>query len=158
MIRSALFVEDLDAQKRFYQKVFGFNQVYFEGVLSTPAAARVVGAPEGAELRCCIVRGDAPNVGMVGLFRLDPLPPAIQRPGEGVARGESVLVFYCLDLDNVIRDAVAFGASVVCEPLDFNMPHESQREAMIRDPEGFAINLVERDPMRAFSTGVVPAA
>ena len=35
------------------------------------------------------------------------------------------------------------------------MPHAAQLEASIRDPDGVMINLIERDPQRAFETGIV---
>jgi len=89
------------------------------------------------------------------LFKLSPTPSALVKNPEKISLGESVMVFYCHAIDQVVKQSIAMGAKVLCAPVDFNMPHESQREAMIRDPEGFAINLVERDPERAWQRNKV---
>ncbi len=155
IIRSALFVRNLELQTKFYSEVLGFNQIYYRGQLNTPAAPEIVGAPAGTIMDCCIVRGEYPNLGMVGLFQLDPLPQGSVQHSDYIAVGESVMVFYCDRLVEIVAHAVSLGAAVLCKPLSFEMPHESQLEAMIRDPEGFAINLVERDPERAWQTHLV---
>lgn len=152
IIRSALFVRNLKQQKDFYIRVLGFDQIYYEGQLNTPAAPKIVGAPTGTQLDCCILRGDQPNLGMVGLFKLTPEPPSQIKRQNYIALGESVMVFYCDQLDQILKPAKKYGATIICEPLSFDMPHETQQEAMFRDPEGFAINLVERDPARAWHT------
>ncbi len=152
IIRSALFVRDLENQTRFYQQALGFDQIYFQGRLDAPAAPAIVGAPTNTTMDCCIVRGKHPNLGMIGLFQLDPLPASFIERHNYIALGESVLVFYCDALEDVVRQALSLGATELCPPLSFEMPHESQQEAMLRDPEGFAINLVERDPTRAWHT------
>ena len=155
IIRSALFVKDLARQSRFYRQALGFDQVYYQGRLDAPAAPKIVGAPPATTMDCCILRGEQPNLGMVGLFQLDPLPPTSITHSNHIALGESVMVFYCTQLEQVIKNATELGATVLCSPIEFKMPHESQQEAMLRDPEGFAINLVERDPSRAFQTHTV---
>ncbi len=155
IIRSALFVRDLEKQTRFYQQALGFDQIYYQGLLDAPAAPAIVGAPANTTMDCCIVRGKHPNLGMIGLFQLDPLPASSLERHDYIALGESVLVFYCEHLEEVVTLALSLGASELCPPLSFEMPHESQQEAMLRDPEGFAINLVERDPERAWQTHIV---
>jgi len=151
LIRAALFVRDLDRAKRFYTDVLGFDQVYYEGALDHPAAARLVGAAAGDVIRCSIIRGEGPDFGMVGLFEVTPSPPDLPRPCAGAAAGETCLVFYVGDLTAAMARAEALGAQVVCPPILLEMPHASQREASLRDPDGVLVNLIERDPDQAFA-------
>lgn len=150
LIRAALIVRDADKAAEFYEHVFGFEQVYYEGTLDTPSAARVVGAPKGTVLKCKIIRGDGPNFGMVGFFEMIPdNSNAIAHAG-GIKTGEVGLVFYCANINDVMKRAIKFGAIPICLPTPFEMPHESQLEASFRDPNGIYVNIVERDPERAF--------
>ena len=93
LIRAALFVRDLDRATAFYRDVFGFDTVYYEGVLDHPATAQIIGSVSDARVECRIIRGDGPNFGMVGLFHVSPQPPDLERSHAGVNLGEAVLVF-----------------------------------------------------------------
>jgi len=150
LIRAALIVRDADKAAEFYERVFGFEQVYYEGTLDTPSAARVVGAPKGTVLKCKIIRGEGPNFGMIGFFEMVPDNSTAVPQAGGIRTGEVGLVFYCKDIGEVMNSAIALGASPLCLPTPFEMPHETQLEGSFRDPNGIYVNLVERDPERAF--------
>jgi hypothetical protein len=47
------------------------------------------------------------------------------------------------------------GATWSPEPITFAMPHRSQLEVCLRDPDGVLINLVDRDPAEQFRTAPV---
>jgi catechol 2,3-dioxygenase-like lactoylglutathione lyase family enzyme len=150
LIRAALIVPDADLAANFYQQVFGFEQVYYEGSLNTPAAARVIGAPKGTVLKCKIIRGEGPNFDMVGFFEMVPDNSTPLTHAGGVKTGEVVLVFYCADVASVMANVIRLGATPICLPTPFDMPHETQLEASFCDPNGVFVNIVERDPERAF--------
>lgn len=150
LIRAALIVPDAEKAAKFYEQVFGFEQVYYQGTLDTPAAARVVGAPKGTALKCKIIRGHGPNFGMIGFFEMMPDNSTAEPNAGGIRTGEIALVFYCKDVSDVMDHAIGLGATPICRPTPFEMPHESQLEGSFRDPNGFFVNIVERDPERAF--------
>lgn len=152
LIRAALIVRDVETAAQFYEQVFGFEHVYYQGSLDTQAAARVIGAPEGTVLKCKIIRGNSPNFGMIGLFEMIPDNSTAIKNAGGLKAGEIALVFYCFDVAAVMAKAISLGATAICLPTPFEMPHESQLEASFRDPNGFFVNIVERDPERAFDT------
>src|SRR3954471_23297136 len=108
MVRAAVIVSDLKRSRDFYENVLGLTEVFLER--DRPAGGssyQLLGTPQTTTSRVCILKTPGqPAYGMVGLFELnDPKPPELTRNGEGVNRGESILVFYCEDLDEVTRKA-----------------------------------------------------
>jgi catechol 2,3-dioxygenase-like lactoylglutathione lyase family enzyme len=83
----------------------------------------------------------------VGLFEVtDPAPEALP-PAKGPPRlGEVALVIYADPVGEAVKAARAAGATWSPDPILFVMPHRSQNEVCLRDPDGVLINLVERDP------------
>lgn len=156
MVRSALFVRDLDKSAGFYKTVFDLEDVYATGVLTHATAAKLLGMPPETNVRYKILRSAGLNKGMVGLFELtDPTPPPVQRRLDGCNAGESCLVFYCGDLDTVHQRLIDAGSTVLCPPTYLEVDIEDgaiqaaergQREMTFRDPDGILINLIERDP------------
>jgi len=146
LVRAALFVTDLSRARAFYGAL-GLTGVYFEGELSGADSAGVLRLDPGATTRCVILKPEGGmNQGMVGLFEVsgpapDPLPP---RDGLGPGRGEVALVFYVSDLASSLAAAEAHGGRRLSDPVFFQMPHRSQNEVCLRDPDGVLINLVER--------------
>jgi hypothetical protein len=55
----------------------------------------------------------------------------------------------------VLIAAQQAGATWSPEPVTFAMPHRSQMEVCLRDPDGVLINLVDRDPAEQFRTAPV---
>lgn len=147
LIRSALFVSDIERSSAFYAAL-GLTEVYFEGELDAASTSAALKTPPDATCRCRIVKPPGrPNAGMVGLFQLTPAQPAIPR-GEGPPRlGEVALVFYAQPIAEVVAAARAAGAVWSPEPTLFVMPHRQQLEVCLRDPDGVLINLIDRPPV-----------
>jgi catechol 2,3-dioxygenase-like lactoylglutathione lyase family enzyme len=151
VVRTALFVRDLERSTRFW-RALGFHSAYFEGDLDPASVSATLRLPEGATCRCRILKRDHddPNFGMVGLFEIGGAPlDHIARHHTSPHIGEAALVLYTDDLDASIAAARTHEALDVWEPVLFTMPHRSQRECCLRDPDGVLINLVERDPSEA---------
>lgn len=152
LIRAAIFVADLRRSTAFYTAL-GLTEVYYEGALDPASANAVLATPATTTTRCRILkRPGGPNFGMVGLFELtSPAPEPLSRGDGAIRAGEVTLVFYVGDrFDAVLADLEALGAQRLSDPVLFEMPHESQREVLVRDPDGVLLNLIERDPERAF--------
>lgn len=148
MVRSALFVSDLERSATFYRDVLGLENVYWEGELAGESLERLLGVPPGTCCRAKILQSGDISYGMVGLFELsDPRPVAIARPGSGAHVGESCLVFYCSDLDEIMARLAAGDYRVVCPPIPLvHEGREKQREMTCADPDGIMINFIEWDP------------
>jgi catechol 2,3-dioxygenase-like lactoylglutathione lyase family enzyme len=159
LIRGALFVADLDRSTAFY-RALGLTETYYEGTLDAASVAATLAVPATAVTRCRIVkRPGTPNYGMVGLFEvknagLAPLPAP---PSTQPRAGEIALVFYVADVDAAFAAARAAGAGAFGEIVQFTMPHRSQREACLRDPDGALINVIERPVEEQFSDKPVKA-
>lgn len=147
LIRGTIFVRDLDRASAFYAAL-GFDEVYYEGVLTDPSAARIVGFTDHGPLKIRIVKSGGPNFGMIGLFEMDAaLAAETLPPASGPARiGEVCLVFYVTDLTTTLRTLRVAGATWSPDPQLFVMAHRAQAEVCLRDPDGVMINLVENDP------------
>jgi len=63
MVRTALFVSDLETASAFYADVLGLIEIYFQGDLDHPTAAHLVGMPEGVHMRAKIVKAPGPEIG-----------------------------------------------------------------------------------------------
>jgi catechol 2,3-dioxygenase-like lactoylglutathione lyase family enzyme len=151
LVRAALRVADLRRSRDFYAAL-GFTEVYFEGALDADVAPALLGVHPAATLRCAILKTPGqPNFGMVGLFQIDEPQPQ-GRPGGsgGFQVGEVALVFYVAGIEAALTTALLHGGTRVSGPLHFVMPHRAQHEAMLRDPDGVLLNLVERPPAETF--------
>jgi catechol 2,3-dioxygenase-like lactoylglutathione lyase family enzyme len=156
LIRSAVFCSDLERSTAFYCAL-GLDAVYFEGDLDPESSQGALQVPAGSTLRCRILkRGvDAANFGMVGLFELTPQPEPLPAPAGPPRLGETALVFYAQPFMDVLTAARDAGATWSPEPITFAMPHRSQMEVCLRDPDGVLINLIDRDPAEQFLTAPV---
>ena len=154
MVRAALMVRDLDRASAFY-RALGLTEVYYEGVLDGASSSAALHVPASVIVRCCILkRPDTANFGMIGLFEianppLDAMPAAMTLAPR---LGEVVVVFYVDNIDHALARAKVAGASMTAAPTLFQMPHRSQREVLLRDPDGVLVNLIERDPDEQFRT------
>ena len=146
LVRAALFVRDIERAADFYRDVLGLTVTYWEGALNHPAALPLIGADPSAKLRARIIQPPGPSFGMVGLFELTPPPPAVLKREDGVNLGEAVLVFYAADLDPIVARLEAGGHRILCPPMFLQVtPERGQREMTCADPDGFLVNLIERD-------------
>ena len=148
LVRTALFVSDLDRSSRFYKQGLGYHEVYSGGELTHKVAHALLGVPEDAAIRYEIVKVDGPNFGMIGLFEVKPSPPPVNRRSGGVNVGEGCLVLLTTDIRAVRNRLVDMGAEIVCEPqrLVVRGDGPGSLEMTCRDPDGMLINLIERPP------------
>ncbi len=158
LIRTALMVRDLARSRPFYEAVLDLRGVYLDADLTQTVSWKLLGLPPGTPVRAVILKAAqiegraAPDFGMVGLFELGsaaaPCPP---RP-DGVRFGEPILVFYVPDLPAALRAVQAHGGSLLSGPERFRLPGVDIDEAIVRDPDGVAINLVETAEALAWTT------
>jgi len=149
MVRAAVQVSDLDSSKAFYEEVLGLTEVYSEGAAEGGNMYALIGMPETTTIRFCILKQpEYSSYGMVGLFEAsNPAPAKIEEPRQGSYIGELCMVFYCSNLDEIMRRLQAHSHSVLCEPLSLKLRgFVKQREMTLRGPDGEKINLIEWDP------------
>lgn len=156
LIRSAVFCSDLDRSTAFY-RALGLDAVYYEGDLDPESSKGALQVSAGSTLRCRILKrgADAANFGMVGLFELTPLPQPLPTPAGPPRLGETALVFFAQPFMEVLTAAREAGATWSPDPITFTMPHRSQLEVCLRDPDGVLINLIDRDQAEQFRTSAV---
>ncbi|MXW46766.1 MAG: hypothetical protein F4109_02045 [Gammaproteobacteria bacterium] len=146
LVRTALFVSDLDRSSRFYRQGLGYHEVYSGGELTHKVANDLLGVPEDAAIRYEIVKAEGPSFGMIGLFEVIPSPPAVNCRTGGVNVGEGCLVLLTTDIRAVRNRLVDMGAEIVCEPqrLIVRGDGPGNLEMTCRDPDGMLINLIDR--------------
>ena len=151
LIRTALMVRDLDRSRAFYEAVIPLRGVYLDADLTSTISWRLLGVPEGTGLHAVILKPveiagrPAPDFGMLGLFALADAPPPVEPQRGSVRYGEPVLVFYVRDIEASMRAAVEHGGTVLSGPERFWIPgmDVDVAEAILRDPDGVAVNLVQ---------------
>ncbi len=150
LVRTAVMVHSIARSRVFYEQVLGLAGTYLNADLTDTVSQKLLGLPPGAAVRALILKPrdiagrPAPDFGMIGLFEIAgaPEPPAPPR-ADGVRYGEPVLVFYVPDLDAALEAVVRTGGRRMTGPEAFEIPGVRVREAIVRDPEGVAVNLVE---------------
>lgn len=152
LVRAAITVSDLERSRAFYVDVLGLEETFLQSEVTGGNIHVLMGVPAGTTTRICILKTPGtPAYGMVGLFEVrDPAPPPLRHAGPGAQVGEVCLVFYCDDLDRVMREVNARGFEVVAPPTALEVRGRvKQRESMFRGPDGEKINLIEWDLARA---------
>jgi len=152
LVRAALTVSDLERSRRFYIEVLGLSEVFLDSAVEDGNMHALMGVPASTTTRICILKTPGtPAYGMVGLFELShPTPPPLAIGAHGSWAGELCLVFYCPDLDAVMRQVTALGLTVIAAPLALEVRGRlKQREMTFRGPDGEKINLIEWDLARA---------
>ena len=125
-----LSVRDLDAQREWYQRAFGF-------VTAAPFEIAAVG------LRGVFLLGpDDIAIELLERAGSTHRTPATTPPDELLAQGWGHLCFRVADLDTVFDRLVAAGAVVVSAPAP--SPEPGSRFAFVTDPEGNFIELLDR--------------
>ncbi len=146
MRRNALIVADLDRSQAFYEQVLGL-EVWSAGELKDNPEAMALLGLEGGDIRYAILKAPSLAFGMVGLFEVsNPAPPVAEPRAPGVRIGESIMVWEIENLDPVIEKLDELGTVWVSEPVMLSSERfqRSQREMTFRDPDGFAINVIEK--------------
>ncbi len=154
IVRTAIFVSDLENSVRFYREALGYSEVYANGVLEHKVGHALVGVPDDHLIRYEIVKADELNFGMVGLFEIKPAPSPSRKENRGANLGEGCMVFFATDIRQVRDRIVKFGGEVVCEPQLLAVHDLRQLEMTCRDPDGMMINVIER-PTENWNTDVV---
>ena len=154
LVRAALTVSNLERSREFYVEVLGLSEVFLESAVEGGNIHALMGVPASTRTRICILKTPGtPAYGMLGLFELTgPQPPRLDFRGEGSLIGELCLVFYCPDLDAVMREVEARRLPMVAPPMPLEVRGRiKQREMTFRGPDGEKINLIEWDLARADS-------
>ena len=154
IVRTAVFVSDLDKSVRFYKEALGFTGVYANGVLEHKAGHALIGVPDDRVIRYEIVKPDDFNFGMVGLFEVKPPPSPSRRDNRGANLGEGCMVFFATGIRAVRDRILALGGEIVCEPQLLAVHTLRQLEMTCRDPDGMMINIIER-PTEEWDADVV---
>ena len=148
IVRTAIFVSNLEKSVRFYKEALGFGRVYANGVLEHKVGHALIGVPDDSVIRYEIVQADEVNFGMVGLFEAKPVPPSFTRANRGANLGEGCMVFFATDIHAVRDRVVELGGEIVCEPQLLVVHDLRQLEMTCRDPDGMMINIIERPTER----------
>lgn len=142
LVRTALFVSDFEAAKRFYRDLLGLDEVLFEGMFKGEALGRLLGIPADAPTRAIILKAEGPPFGMIGLFEVTGHKLRRVRKKRGsVNIGEGVLVFNAARLDPIMAKLRAGGFTIVCPPVNLT---PRWREMTFYGPDDVLINLIER--------------
>lgn len=148
IVRTAIFVSNLEDSVRFYKEALGYGRVYANGVLEHKVGHALIGVPDDSVIRYEIVQADELNFGMVGLFEAKPAPPPFTRANRGANLGEGCMVFFATDIHAVRGRIVELGGEIVCEPQLLVVHDLRQLEMTCRDPDGVMINIIERPTER----------
>jgi catechol 2,3-dioxygenase-like lactoylglutathione lyase family enzyme len=158
LIRTALMVRDLARSRAFYEAVLDLRGVYLDADLTRTVSWKLLGLPPETPTRALILKPrsidgrPSPDFGMIGLFELataaEPCPPL----PHSVRFGEPILVYYVPDLPAALRAAEAHAGRVQSGPEQFQIPGVTVSEAIVRDPDGVALNLVQAPESLAWMT------
>jgi len=142
LVRTALFVSDLEASKRFYRDLLGLDEVFFEGEFKGDMLGQLLGIPANAPTRVIILKAEGAPFGMIGLFQVTghKLRRVRKRRGS-VNIGEGVLVFNAARLDPIVAKLRAGGFTIVSPPVNLT---PRWREMTFYGPDDVLINLIER--------------
>ncbi|MBP02303.1 MAG: hypothetical protein CMM25_05800 [Rhodospirillaceae bacterium] len=157
MVRAAIQVSDIGVSKDFYMNVLGLTEVYSKGTATGGNMHALIGMPDSVVINVCILKQPEYSAfGMVGLFEArNPAPPRLQRNSEGANLGELCMVFYCSNLDKLLKRLSGHPHSIVCAPEPLRVRgYIKQREMALRGPDGEKINLIEWDPDKAKTPGL----
>ena len=131
-----LSVADLDAQRDWYQRAFGFETANPFEIAPVGLRGVFLLGPDGIAIELLVRRGSAHRT------------PASTPPDELLAQGWGHVCFRVDSVDETFERLVAAGATVVTAPAA--APEPGVRFAFVTDPEGNFIELLDREgPVRA---------
>lgn len=144
LVRTALFVSDFEASKRFYRDLLGLDEVLFEGGFEGEVLGRLLGIPANAPTNAIILKAEGPPFGMIGLFQVTGAKlKKVKKKRGSVNIGEGVLVFNVPRLDPLVERLRAGGHGIVCPPVNLTPRF---REMTFYGPDDVLINAIERAP------------
>jgi glyoxylase I family protein len=144
-------VADLERSRHFYVDVLGF-EVVLEVAFDDAKTARVMGLPR-CSFKGLFLKRDGQRIELIAFQE----PPADRTPRRRAANeiGHSHLSFYVKDLDAALAELEERG--VVIDEATRTLLHSGVECCVIRDPDGFPIELVQQ-PELALVPYEMPAA
>ena len=145
-------VEDLDTTLAFYREVFGLNGTPND--FPNPAVPLLTNAP-GVTLRLSMM----PLPGNMR-FELTHFKGLERKPARAVYTdpGAASIVLYLRDLDTALANAKRANAPIVTTggaPVEIATAKGKARSVLIRDPDGFFVQLVQEAPVPGAPEGNV---
>src|SRR3984885_1986280 len=136
-------VEDLDTTLAFYREVFGLNGTPQD--FPNPAVPQLTNAP-GVTLRLSMMRLPGSM-----LFELTHFKGLERKPARAAYTdpGAGSIVFYVRDLDTVVANAKKANATIVTTggaPVEIATAKGKARSIVLRDPDGFFVQVVGETP------------
>src|SRR3984885_10327801 len=136
-------VEDLDTTLAFYREVFGL--VGTPSDFPNPAVPQLTNAP-GVTLRLSMMRLPGKM-----LFELTHFKGLERKPARAAYTdpGAGSIVFYVRDLDTAVANAKKANAPIVTtggEPVEVDTAKGKARSIIMRDPDGFFVQVVQETP------------
>lgn len=145
-------VEDLDTTLAFYREVFGLNGTPQD--FPNPAVPQLTNAP-GVTLRLSMMRLPGSM-----LFELTHFKGLERKPGRAAYTdpGAGSIVLYVRDLDAAVANARRTNAPIVTTggaPVEITTARGKARSILMRDPDGFFVQVVEEAPAAGAPEGNV---
>ncbi len=142
-------VNDLDTTLAFYRDVFGINGMPQD--FANAAVPLLTNAP-GVTLRLSMVTLPGMRFELTHFKGLErkPAQAKFTDPGAGS------LLFYVRDIDSAVAAAKKANAVIVTTggaPLEINTPKGKAKSIVIRDPDGFFLQLVQETPAEGAPAG-----
>ncbi|HTB16831.1 MAG TPA: VOC family protein [Bryobacteraceae bacterium] len=145
-------VEDLDTTLAFYRDVFGINGMPTD--FPNPAVPLLTNAP-GVTLRLSMLRLPGSM-----LFELTHFKGLERKPARAAYTdpGAGSIVFYVRDIDTAVANAKKANAPIVTaggEPVEIATAQGKARSIILRDPDGFFVQVVQETPAAGAPEGNV---
>ncbi len=145
-------VGDLDTTLAFYRDVFGLAGTPQD--FPNPAVPQLTNAP-GVTLRLSMMRLPGKM-----LFELTNFKGVERKPAQAAYTdpGAGSIVFYVRDIDEVVANAKKANATIVTtggEPVEISTPQGKARSILLRDPDGFFVQVVQETPAAGAPEGNV---
>lgn len=145
-------VEDLDTTLAFYREVFGLNGTPQD--FPNPAVPQLTNAP-GVTLRLSMMRLPGAM-----LFELTHFKGLERKPGRAAYTdpGAASIVLYVRDLNAAVANAKSANAPIVTTggaPVEITTAKGKARSILLRDPDGFFVQVVEEAPVPGAPEGNV---
>jgi catechol 2,3-dioxygenase-like lactoylglutathione lyase family enzyme len=136
-------VDDLDTTLAFYREVFGLNGMPQD--FPNPAVPLLTNAP-GVTLRLSMMRLPGKM-----LFELTHFKGLERKPARAAYTdpGAASIVLYVRDLDSAVANAKKANAPIVTsggEPVEIATANGKARSIILRDPDGFFLQVVQEEP------------
>jgi catechol 2,3-dioxygenase-like lactoylglutathione lyase family enzyme len=145
-------VDDLDTTLAFYRDVFGLNGMPQD--FPNPAVPLLTNAP-GVTLRLSMLRLPGAM-----LFELTHFKGLERKPARAAYTdpGAGSIVLYVRDLDAAVANAKKANAPIVTTggaPVEITTAKGKARSILLRDPDGFFVQVVQETPASGASEGNV---